>query len=112
MVPACPLTALGAFRAAVYACLGRRRDALFELSDALLAGGPVLSPIHLSLEPVHQRGWGSLSAALAHGIMDDEALRRLLTGPALRDEAAPIFVVDVSVWPRCDAETSPDRGYY
>ena len=22
------------------------------------------------------------------------------------------FAVDASVWPRCDAETSPDRGYY
>jgi hypothetical protein len=23
-----------------------------------------------------------------------------------------VYAVDVSVWPRCDAETSPDRGYY
>ena len=24
----------------------------------------------------------------------------------------PIYAVDVSVWPRCDAEASPGRGYY
>ena len=22
------------------------------------------------------------------------------------------YAVDASVWPRCDAETSPERGYY
>ena len=26
--------------------------------------------------------------------------------------APPIYAVDVSVWPRCDAEASPERGYY
>ncbi|MGD9890400.1 MAG: transposase [Dehalococcoidia bacterium] len=111
VVTACPLTVLCGFRADVYACLGRRRDALFELSDALLSGGPVLSPVHLSLEPVHRRGWGSLYAALAQGSIDVDALRSLLAGQAL-PETAPIFAVDVSVWPRCDAEASPDRGYY
>jgi hypothetical protein len=24
----------------------------------------------------------------------------------------PVYGVDASVWPRCDAETSPQRGYY
>jgi hypothetical protein len=48
------------FRAALYGCLRRRADALFELSDALLTTGPTPSPAHLSLAPVHRRGWGSL----------------------------------------------------
>jgi hypothetical protein len=38
----------------------RRGDALFDLCDALLTAGSVPSPAHLSLQPVHRRGWGSL----------------------------------------------------
>ncbi len=77
VVPAAadPLAALRSFRAAVYGCLGPRRDALFELTDALLTAGPVLSPAHLSLEAAHRRGWGSLYAALARGRVDAAALR-------------------------------------
>ena len=52
VVPADPLAVLRSFRTAVYDCLGPRRDALFELADALLTAGPVLSPAHLSLETV------------------------------------------------------------
>ena len=67
VVPTDPITVLRDFRADRSACLGHRRDALFERCDALLSGGPVLSPVHLSLEAVHRRGWGSLYAALARG---------------------------------------------
>jgi hypothetical protein len=110
-VPTDPLTLLRDFRDDLYACFGQRRDALFDLADALLSGGPVLSPVHLSLEAAHRRGWGSLYAALAHGEIDAEAVRTLLARHPL-GEAPPIYAVDVSVWPRCDAEASPDRGYY
>ena len=69
------------------------------------------SPAHLSLETIHRRGWGSLYAALVHGAVDANALRaRLVRHPLVVEPL--IFAVDVSVWPRCDAETSPDRGYY
>ena len=46
------------FRGGLYRCLGRRRDALFELVDALLAAEAVPSLPHLSLVPVHRRGVG------------------------------------------------------
>ena len=111
VVPADPLAALRAFRAELYTCLGQRRDALFELGDALLSAGSVLSPAHLSLEAAHRRGWGSLYAALARGSVNAEALRALLARHPLVG-GQPIYAVDVSVWPRCDAEASPDRGYY
>jgi hypothetical protein len=111
LIPTDPLAALRDFRADLYACLGQRRDALFELQDALLSSGPVLSPAHLSLEAVHRRGWGSLYAALAQGEINAEALRTLLARHPLV-VGPPIYAVDVSVWPRCDAEASPDRGYY
>ena len=111
LLPANPLTILCDFRADLYGCLAQRRDALFELQDALLSSGPVVSPAHLSLEAVHRRGWGSLYAALARGGIDAEALRALLARHSLVAEPL-IYAVDVSVWPRCDAEASPDRGYY
>jgi len=107
--------ALHAFRYSLYECLRRRGDALFELADAILAAdAAVPSPAHLSLQASHRRGWGSLYAALDRGRIDDEALRKLLARHPLAgtEGEAPVFAVDVSVWPRCDAETSPERGYY
>jgi hypothetical protein len=113
-VSAAPLETLAAFRAAVYAAFGARRDALFELLDALLAAGAVPSPVHLSLVPVHRRGHGSLYAALAEGAISAAAVERLLAAlplPVAAHEPA-VYAVDGSVWPRCDAETSPERGFY
>jgi hypothetical protein len=110
VVPADLLAPVCAFRAALSACFGRRADALFERCDAALTAGVAPSPAHLSLEPSHRRGWGSLYAALASGEIDVAALRARLAAHPLAD-GAPIVAVDVSVWPRCDAETSPERGY-
>src|SRR5918993_1455064 len=71
------------------------------------------SPVHLSLRPAHRRGWGSFYAALTHGRIDAEVLRELLVRHPLSGSAeTPVYAVDTSVWPRCDAETSPQRGYY
>ncbi|WP_197651743.1 NF041680 family putative transposase [Carbonactinospora thermoautotrophica] len=104
--------ALVAFRRGWYGCLRRRRDALFELGDALLgSAGPVTSLPHLSLEPLFRRGHGSLYAALAEGDVDTDAVRDLLA--AHRPAGwPPVFAVDASTWVRCDAETSPGRGFY
>lgn len=107
-----PQTGLTGFRKAFYGCLDGWADALFELSDALLcAPGPVSSLPALSLEPEFRRGHGSLYKALDRGSIDAEALRRVLV--AHRPAQWPaIFAVDASSWPRCDAETSPERGFY
>jgi hypothetical protein len=110
-MPTFPLVRLGAFRAELHACYTRRADALFELGDALLCAQAVPSLPHLSLEPVHQRGWGSVYAALARGEVDAERLRDLLVS-VLPSADPPVFAVDVTTWPRCDAECSPQRGYY
>ena len=67
--------------------------------------------MHLSLAPVHRRGWGSLYAALSKGTIDTEALRELLASHDPGAPCPPVYAVDVSSWPRCDAETSPERGY-
>jgi hypothetical protein len=111
-MPTSPLVRLGAFRDQLHACFTRRADALFELGDALLCQPtPFLSLPHLSLEPAHQRGWGSTYAALVCGRIDTERLRDLLV--RFLPPADPlVFAVDVTTWPRCDAECSPERGYY
>jgi hypothetical protein len=110
--PAVVLARLQAFRAELHACCTRRADALVDLADALLSvPGPVASLPHLSLEPAHRRGWGSLYAALACGRIDGERLRDLLAGHPLAG-GRPVYAVDVTTWPRCDAECSPERGLY
>jgi hypothetical protein len=45
---------LSTFRADVYAACDRRRDSLFELTDALLTAGSVPSLPHLSVYPVQR----------------------------------------------------------
>jgi DDE superfamily endonuclease len=110
-----PPDALQTFRRLFYECFHRRADALFELADAILtADGAAPSPAHLSLQASHRRGWGSLYAALDRGRIDDEALRKLLARHPLAGTVGepPVYAVDASVWDRCDAETSPQRGYY
>ncbi len=105
---------LRSFRTSLYECLERRNDALFELADAALTAGATPSPVHLSLAPVHRRSWGSLYAALRCGRIDEEALRDLLVEHCVPDNDSskpPIYAVDVSPWPRCDAEASPGRCY-
>ncbi len=106
------LDAFRAFRSSLYDCLYRRADALFELTDALLTAETVPSPVHLSLQPSHRRGWGSLYNALNRGRIDSEAIRALLAHHPLAGAEASVYAVDVSVWDRCDAECSPERGFY
>jgi hypothetical protein len=105
------LATLHAFRAALYACFTRRAAALFDLIDALLSVESVSSPVHLSATPAYRRRWGSFYAALAKGRLDVDALRALVAQHPLPAHR-PIYAIDSSVWPRCDAETSPARGYY
>jgi hypothetical protein len=105
--------ALRRFRGDLHGCLTRRADALFELADTLVAGHAVgtAPPPHLSLEPVFRRGWGSTYGALRRGRITEAAVRDLLA--AVRPAGWPaVFAVDASSWARCDAECSPERGYY
>jgi DDE superfamily endonuclease len=110
-MPTFPLARLGHFRTELHACFTRRADALFELGDALLCAPAITSVAQLSLEPSHRRGWGSAYDALASGRINVDRLRDLLVA-TLPDTDQLVFAVDVTTWPRCDAECSPERGYY
>lgn len=100
------------FRRALYGCLRSWGDALFDLCDAMLcAPGPLRSVPGLSLEPEFRRSHGSLYKALARGRVEVDRLRKLLVENRPADWPM-VFAVDASTWDRCDAETSPERGYY
>ncbi len=107
-----PGKSLRGFRAGFYAGLTGWPDAAFELCEAMLcAPGPVSSVPALSLDPVFRRSHGSLYKCLDRGEVDPAAMRDLLV--AYRPPDWPlVFAVDASTWDRCDAETSPQRGYY
>ena len=100
------------FRDDFFRCLTSWSDALFELADAALCSpSPVGSVPALSLEPVFRRSHGSLYKALDRGRIDEERLRALLvTHRGIHWPA--VFAVDSSTWDRCDAECSPERGFY
>ena len=103
---------LQSFRRDLYATFERWGDALFELTDALVCtSGPVTSLPALSLEPEFSRSHGSLYKALERGRVDEEALRSLLVANR-PDEWPMVFAVDASTVERCDAECSPERGFY
>src|SRR5487761_1500489 len=72
---------LAGFRGELYRCLGKRRDALFELADAVLCGRDrVLMLAELSLEPECRRGHGAVYDALNAGRVRVAQLRRALAG--------------------------------
>lgn len=100
------------FREDLYACLTRRGDTLFELTDAMLCeDGPVTSPVDLTLLAEHRRGHGALYDALNQGRIDVAGLRKalaVLPQPKAADGRL-VLAVDVSAWLRPDAPTSPDR---
>ena len=104
--------ALVGFRGEFHNCLFSWSDALFELCDAVLCVPAAVGSVPaLSLEPVFRRSHGSLYKALAHGSLDTDMLRGALV--AYRPTRWPqVFAVDASTWDRCDAETSPERGFY
>jgi hypothetical protein len=87
------------------------RGRAIRAGDALLCAPAITSVAQLSPEPSHRRGWGSAYDALASGRLTVDRPRDLpmrfvpATDP-------PVFAVDVTTWPRCDAECSPARGYY
>jgi hypothetical protein len=100
------------FRAGLYWCLLRRRDALFGLADAVLCGDRRVSDLaRLSLEPEFGRGHGALYDALNAGRADAARLRRAVASlplPAWPDGRIRL-AVDVSSWLRPDAHASPGR---
>ena len=103
---------LAGFRGGLYRCLGKRRDALFELADAVLCKQDrVHMAAELSLEPECRRGHGAVYDALNCGQVRIGRLRRALAAlpPPAWPDGRIRLAADVSNWLRPDAATSPDR---
>ena len=107
-----PTDTLATLRDQIYCALHARRDALFELMDATTCGDTRESLVHGCLSPLHRRGHGSLYAAIRRGTLWPDRVRAALTAAPPLTGGLAAYAVDVSVVPRCDAETSPERGYY
>jgi hypothetical protein len=107
------LSPLRAFRQGVYRSLGRRKDTLFELQEAVLGASGPANLVHLSLVSGFRRRWASASDALAEGQVYPSRCRALihqyLEEP--RDGGRPIWVGDGTTWPRPRAKTSPERTW-
>lgn len=105
------LNRLRTFRQDLYdQVLTKRRDAQFQLLDALLLSPPVHSFPELSLSPAFERSWHSLYKAVEDGDRDEDALSDLLAR-YLPSTLVMVFALDESAWPRADAVTLPDRGF-
>jgi hypothetical protein len=99
------------FRQQAYECMRQARDAQMGLVDALLVDEMAKSVVELSLNPLFNRKWSSVYAALRDGQLNDQRLVRLYMKHVPEDER-PLWALDASIWPRADAETLPERGYH
>lgn len=100
------------FRLAAYQTLGRRKDSLFELMEAVLTGSGPATIVRLSLAAVFRRAWPSAPDALADGGVDADQCRELVQRrPIEPGSERPIWALDGTVWPRPAAKTSPERTY-
>lgn len=106
------LARLVEFRQDLYACFGRRADALFEMVEALVvADGPVRSVAELMLVAGARRGWGSFYQALQDGVIDLAAVRDLMARQVRLPVAGPMmFAVDTSPWFRLHARMVAGLG--
>ena len=106
--------ALCAFRATLYdGVLTRRRDSLFEMTDAILTGDRRVDSLpEISLIPAFRRGHGSLYDALSSGRIDTDVLEDALAGVAVAmSDSREVYALDSSPYPRPDAVTLADREF-
>lgn len=99
------------FRQAVYEKgMLARRDAMFDLLDALISEGQVSSFAMLSKSRRFQRKWSSLYAAIEDGELDSEWLRKYLV-QQVPQQGICVFPLDGSPWPRPRSRVLDDRQY-
>lgn len=98
------------FRQAAHPLLGRAKDALFDLMDAVLTTVHVSSFAMLSLSPLFRRQWPSLYEALQDGRPQRNKLMRLYIEQIPTDQR-PVLAGDHTNWPRPEAKTLKERTY-
>lgn len=99
------------FRQAIYKRgMLARRDALFDLLDALVYEGQVSSFAMLSESSQFQRKWPSLYAAVEDGKFDSQWLRTYLARQ-VPQQGICVFPIDGSPWPRPRSRVLDDRQF-
>ncbi len=96
------------FRQSAYMLLGKGKDTIFDLMDAVLTSPRVNSFVELSLSPVFRRTWSSLYAGLRssrpqRGKLMKHYIEQMPTEPR------PLLAGDHTGWPRPEARTLRDR---
>ena len=99
------------FRQIIYECLGKGKDATFELMDAALTSPSISSFVSLSQNPLFRRKWPSIYTALNDGQIYRGKLRKYLVNQ-IETESQPILGGDSSTWLRPEARTLKDRGFH
>lgn len=98
------------FRQAGYTQFGNARDALFELTDAIIQMRQIHSFAELSCAPAFRRKWSSAYEALQDGRPNRSGLMRLYLNQ-IEPQEPMILAGDHTAWPRLWAETLPGRSY-
>jgi hypothetical protein len=102
------LEKLKQFRQSAYTLLGKGKDAIFDLMDAVLTSPGVKSFVELSLSPVFRRGWSSLYAGLRNSRPQRQKLMKLYI-KQMPSESRPLLAGDHTAWSRSYAVTLKDR---
>ncbi len=96
------------FRQSAYTLLGKGKDAVCDLIDAVLTSPRVNSFVELSLSPVFRRAWSSLYAGLRNSRPQRRKLMKLYI-EQIPTEPRPLLAGDHTAWPRPEARTLRDR---
>lgn len=98
------------FRTGVYTILGKAKDALFDLMDAVLVTRSVYSFAELSVSPVFRRQWSSVYEAIQDGNPPRTELMKLYIKQLTQTEKI-VLAGDHTAWARLNAPTLKDRTY-
>lgn len=101
---------LRTFRHQVYTLIGKGRDALFDLMDAVLVSRSVYSFAEFSLSPVFRRRWSSLYEALQDSVPPRLQLLDLYSEQIETDQQI-VLAGDHTAWSRLQAPTLRERTY-
>jgi hypothetical protein len=109
-IPPANFTPLIRFRQQAYQSLDHRKDAFFELLDAVIQTPAARSFAELSLAPACRRQWHSCYKALEEATYDQQALDELCLGRVPTDQVAH-FAIDVMNVRRMCSPTLKARRY-
>jgi len=98
------------FRQTLYRLMGRSKDALFDLMDAVMTTPEVSSFVRLSQNPLFRREWSSLYSSLKRARLPYTKLMKCLTQQVPTDQR-PVLSGDTTQWSRPAAVTLKERTY-